>query len=220
MHTTSPHRRPGHKLSRSQFNRRLHKLQDRLCELLALLSQWAKVENTQFAIDSCPLPVCKNIRISRCQLVQGEAFRGYSASKREYFYGYKVHLITAADGRIVEFDFTPGSWHDQIGFDLLNFELAANSVVYADKAYNHYMQEDLLAQAAGISFEPMRRINSRQGDNDYCTNWLRKQARRHVETDISQLVSHWPRRIHAVTAKGFLLKVVGFVMAHNILFYF
>jgi hypothetical protein len=56
-----------------------------------------------------------------------------------------VHLITAADGRIVEFDFTPGSVHDQIAFELLNFELPAQSVVYGDKAYNHYAQEDLLA---------------------------------------------------------------------------
>lgn len=31
-----------HKLSRSQFNRRIHALHDRLLELLALLSAWAK----------------------------------------------------------------------------------------------------------------------------------------------------------------------------------
>ncbi len=46
--------------------------------------------------------------------------------------------MTALDGRIVEFDFTPGSSHDQIGFALLGFDLAADSVVYADKAYNNY----------------------------------------------------------------------------------
>lgn len=209
-----------HKLSRSQFNRRLYRLQDRLTELVALLSSWAKAENTHFAIDSCPLPVCKNIRISRSRLVKGEAFRGYNASKREYFYGYKVHLITAADGRIVEFDFTPGSVHDQVAFELLGFDLPAQSNVYADKAYNHYAQEELLAQAAEVAFEPVRRSNSRQADNEYCTNWLRQQARRHIETDISQLVDRWPRRIHAVTAKGFLLKVVGFILAHHISFYF
>jgi Transposase DDE domain len=209
-----------HALSRSQFNRRVHALQDRLCELLALLSTWAKAENHSFAIDSCPLPVCKNIRIRRCQLVQGEAFRGYNASKREYFYGYKVHLITAADGRIVEFDFTPGSVHDQIAFALLGFDFPPQSTIYADKAYNHYAQEELLAEAAQVAFEPIRRSNSRRADNDYCTNWVRQQARRHVETDIGELVDRWPRRIHAVTAKGFLLKVVGFILAHNILFYF
>ncbi|GAB3555245.1 hypothetical protein GCM10027577_40790 [Spirosoma fluminis] len=152
-------------------------------------------------------------------MVKGKAFRGYNASKREYFYGYKVHLRTAADGRIIEFDFTPGSAHDQIGFELLGFDLPAGSEVYADKAYNHYAQEVLLAQAGAIAFQPIRRSNCRRVDNDYCTNWLRQQARRHIETDISQLVSRWPRRIHAVTAKGYLLKVVGFILAHNILFY-
>lgn len=220
MHSMKRARNIAHKLSRSQFNRRLYGLQDRLAELIALLSSWAKAENTHFAIDSCPLPVCKNIRISRCRLVKGATFRGYNASKREYFYGYKVHLITAADGRIVEFDFTPGSTHDQVGFELLGFDLPVRSTVYADKAYNHYAQEDLLSQAAGIAFEPIRRGNSRQADNDYCTNWLRQQARRHVETDISQLVDRWPRRIHAVTANGFLLKVVGFILAHHLLFFF
>jgi len=143
-----------------------------------------KAENTQFAIDSCPLPVCKNIRTSQCRLVEGEAFWGYNASKREYFYGYKVHLITAADGRMVEFDFTPGSY-DQLVFEMLGFDLPTHSTVYADKAYNHYTQEDLLAQAAGVAFQPIGRSNSRRADNDHYTNWLGKQTRRHVETDIS-----------------------------------
>lgn len=93
------------------------------------------------------------------------------------------------------------------------------SVVYADKAYNNYEQEMLLAEAAGIDFQPVRRINSRHVDSDYCTNGLREQARRHVGTDISELVSRWPRRLHAVTASGFLLKAVGFILAHNISFY-
>ena len=81
-----------------------------------MLGSWAEAENIHFAIGYCPRPVCKNIRISRCRLVKGESFRSYNASKREYFYGYKVHLITAADGRIVEFDFTPGSVYDQVAF--------------------------------------------------------------------------------------------------------
>ncbi len=212
-----------HKLSRSEFNRRIHALQDRLLELLALLNAWAKAENTRFAIDSCPSTRIwqrPTVRIRRSWLVQGKAFRGYNASKRKYFYGYKVHLITAQDGRIVKFDFTPGSSHDQIGFELLGFDLAADSVVYADKAYTNHEQEALLAEAAGVDFQPIRRGNSRQAANDYCTNWLRKQARRHVETDISKLVSRWPRRMHAVTARGFLLKAVGLILAHNISFYF
>ncbi|MBD2756555.1 hypothetical protein IC230_26950 [Spirosoma sp. BT704] len=67
----------------------------------------------------------------------------------------------------------------------MSFDLPVASAVYADKVYNHYAQEALLAQAAGIAFQPIRRSNSRHADNTYCINWLRQQARHHIETDIS-----------------------------------
>ena len=110
------------KLSRSQFNRRLWALEHRLVELLGLLASLAKAENQEFALDSFPWPVCKNVRIQRFRLMRGAQFRGYNASKREYFYGYKCNLVTAQDGRVVEFDFTPGSRSDTVAFELLSFD--------------------------------------------------------------------------------------------------
>ncbi|MEM6843897.1 MAG: transposase [Bacteroidota bacterium] len=64
--------------------------------------------------------VCHNIRIRCCHLLAGEEYRGYNASQRVFFYGYKVHCITAADGAIVEFTFSLGKRDDKIGFSLLN----------------------------------------------------------------------------------------------------
>jgi hypothetical protein len=208
------------KLSRSQFNRRIHRLQDRLLEIFALLAMLAKEVNQSYALDSFPLPVCRNIRISRNKLLGEEQFRGYNASKKEYFYGYKVHLITAADGRVIEFDFTPGSVSDTVAFQLLNFDLPADSELYADKIYNCYQLEQELHQHAHLAFQPIRKGNSKKQDNTYVHNWLRKHYRRHIETDISQLTNRMPRRIHATTQKGFLLKMIGFILAHNLLFYF
>lgn len=213
------------KLSRSQFNRRLWSLEDHLVELLGLLSTLAKAKNQEFALDSFPWPVCKNIRVQRCRLVQGAEFRGYNASKREYFYGYKVHLMTAQDGRVVEFDFTPGSRSDAVAFELLDFDLPAGSCVFADKAYNLYAAEDQLRRDGEVDFQPIRKRNraadrSKRADNTYCTNWVRKHQRRHVETDISQLLAWVPKRLHAVTAKGFMLKMMGFILAHNLLWLF
>ena len=47
------------------------------------------------------------VRIRRCKLYppqeHGEAFRGYIASKRRYFYGLRVHLVTTGAGEPVEF---------------------------------------------------------------------------------------------------------------------
>lgn len=45
---------------------------------------------------SFPIAVWDNIRISRAQLYQTEAFRGYIASKRRYFSGLRVYLLVTA----------------------------------------------------------------------------------------------------------------------------
>lgn len=110
------HHRHGnirHTLDKSPFNRRLHRLENRLFELLGLFATLAQEANTSYAVDSFPLPVCRNIRIRRCRLVKGKHHHGYCASKQEYYYGFKVHLMTAADGRLIDFEFTPASVDDK-----------------------------------------------------------------------------------------------------------
>ena len=67
-------------------------------------------------VDSLPVPVCDNIRISRCRLYQDEAYRGYIASKRRYFYGLRVHVLITAQGMPVEFTLTPGAVADLTAF--------------------------------------------------------------------------------------------------------
>lgn len=206
-------------LDKSQFNRRLHALSSLIFEILCMFSHLAKADNSSFAIDSFPVPVCKNIRIQSCRLLKGKAYHGYNASKREYFYGYKVHLITAADGRIVEFEFSPGACDDRMAFGLLGFDLSAGSEVFADKIYNCYQAEEDLKEEAHIHFQPIRKANSRKADNTYLLNRLKQRQRRHIETDISVLENLFPRKIHAVTANGFLLKLLGFMIAHHFCFY-
>jgi methyl coenzyme M reductase subunit C-like uncharacterized protein (methanogenesis marker protein 7) len=41
-----------------------------------------------------------------------EAWRGYQASKRRYFYGVKIHLVVTASGQPVEFVLAPGAEAD------------------------------------------------------------------------------------------------------------
>ena len=65
-----------HMLSKSRFNRRLHALpESRWQGLFHLLSSGAQpsTERDEDIVDSCPVPVCDNIRIRRCQLYRGEA---------------------------------------------------------------------------------------------------------------------------------------------------
>jgi hypothetical protein len=216
------HRRHGNikcLLDKSQFNRRLHRLEPVVEELISLFSLIAARADEHYALDSFPLPVCRNIRIRRCKLVQGQQYRGYCASKKEYYYGFKVHLVTASDGRIIEFEFTPGASADANGLNLFQFQLPAEAELFADKAYNNYSQERVLLEDGSMRLKPIRKSNSRQEDNTYLSNWLRKQQRKHIESDISSLQALYPKKIHAVTKEGFLLKALGFLLAHHFSFY-
>jgi len=88
-------------LSKSRLNRRLHAIPEGLwLGLFALLAESAKRLNPdqEYAVDSLPVPMCDNIRISRCRLYQDEAYRDYIASKRRYFYGLRVHVLVTAQG--------------------------------------------------------------------------------------------------------------------------
>lgn len=70
--------------------------------------------------------------INRCRLLEGEAYRGYPASKRRYFFGFKVQLLmTHADS---EANIT--------GPKALDPQLPEGSVLYADAAHTDYTLED------------------------------------------------------------------------------
>ncbi len=105
--------REGHipqMLSASRFNRRLHRNWDLILALFHLLGDLFKHSNdsARYLVDSFPVSVCHNIRISRSNILRGEQFRGKCVSKRSYFYGFKVFLIATEEGLSVEIAFVPG----------------------------------------------------------------------------------------------------------------
>jgi len=51
-----------------------------------------------YILDSFPVAVCDNIRISNCKLLQGKQWRGKQSNMRRYFYGIKVQLLVTKDG--------------------------------------------------------------------------------------------------------------------------
>lgn len=204
-------------LGESRFNRRWHALADLTLQLFEVCGLALKAANDrqQYALDSFPLEVCDNIRIPRCRLLEGEEFRGYCAAKRRYFYGYRVHVLTTADGLPVELAFLPGAASDTRGLGVVPLELAPGSEVFLDAGYTDYLAEDDVARADQIKLSPLRKSNSQRRDPppEY---WFKQMTRRVVETVFSQLTSWFPKRIHAVTADGLLLKAVAFIFAFTL----
>ena len=206
------------RLSRAQFNQRLHRLTsiiEQLFETLACVWKTCTSE-PHYILDSFPVAVCSNIRISRCKIYRSkrtnDAFRGYTASKRCYFYGLKVHMLVNADGYPVEVSFTAGSESDTAELKNFKFDLPEGSSIYGDKAYNEYLTEDLLEEALQIKLLPMRKKNSTRAVPAYVA-YLQHYFRKQVETTFSLFERMLPKSIHAVTARGFELKVFLFVLA-------
>src|ERR1700710_1747909 len=87
-------------LSRSRFSRRVNRLVDLIHLLFHKLGSVLKDLHweSRYLLDSFPVPVCDNIRINRCRLVQDERYRGKMSSKRRYFYGVRVQLLATSDG--------------------------------------------------------------------------------------------------------------------------
>ncbi len=202
-------------LGKSRFNRRVHGANHLLVELFVQLSDTIKRLNitSEYAMDSFPVRVCDNIRIARSKLVRGKEFRGYKPSKREYFYGFTVQVIATVDGMPVEFAITPGCMHDSEGMRHLFFDLPAGSKVYSDSGYTDYQHEDDLYEALGIELLSARKSNAKRKREPW-EEFLVSHYRKGIETVFSDINKLFPKRIHAVTPEGFVLKVIMFILAY------
>lgn len=206
-----------HILSLSQLVRRIHRIPEHVW-LLAfhMCQQVLTVKNsTEYIIDSFPVPCCQNNKIFRCKIFQGKKYHGYTASKKSYFFGIKVHMITDLNGIPIEFIFTPGSVNDIKSLAYFEFDLKNGSRIYADKAYNDYLQEDILKESNNIKFIPKRKINSKR-KNDLFDDFLLSINRNRIETTFSRIINLMPRCIRAVTTQGFVLKVFLFILGYMI----
>jgi hypothetical protein len=210
-------------ISKSHLNRRIHAIAPSLWQgLFSLLAESFKKpsDNPQrtYVVDSLPIPVCDNIRIRRCRLYPleeyGGAFRGYIATKRRYFYGLRVHLVVTGAGEPVEFSLVAGSEADVSVLKDLQLDLPEGSIILADKAYTDYDYEDLLEEV-GLHLKAQRKKNSKR-PMPMWEEFLGKPIRQYIETVFSGMTNLFSKKIHAVTPRGFELKIVWFLLAFSI----
>ena len=206
-----------HMVSKSRFSRRLHRIKEIFIVFFNLLAQTWKTLNRDaiYVIDSIPIAVCDNIRIRRSKIYSKEDFRGYQASKKRYFYGLKIHLMVTQDGQPVECFLTHGGFGDIDALKYYAYELPDGSIIYADKAYNDYVIEDLLKEVDHIQLIPMRKKNSKRALPP-AISFVQHYHRKRVETTGSLIEQLLPKSIHTVTSQGFELKVALFVIASSI----
>lgn len=204
-------------LDKSRFNRRLHQLAELLFSIFYQIGHYLKsmAGASDYVIDSFPVAVCDNIRISRCKLLKGKQWRGKQCSMRRYFYGVKVQVLVNDQGIPVEFGFVPGCESDVQALKKLPLAVAAESKIYGDAAYTDYQTEDDMRETDLVELMIQRKSNSLRKDQPWI-RFIKEQMRKGIETSFSEIKALFLRKIHAVTFKGFLLKLVMFILAFTL----
>jgi Transposase DDE domain len=201
-------------LSRSRLCRRLHQMAELTHTLFHQLGHVLKQISISrhYLLDSFPVEVCDNIRIARCRVLKGKEWRGRICSKRRYFYGVKVQVVTTEEGVPVEFAFLPGAANDVRGLEVLPLSLPEGSTLFMDSGYTDYLAEDAAQELDSITFAVQRKRNSKRWDEPLRA-YYKQLMRKRIEIVFSQITNMFPRHIHAVSFRGFLLKLSLFIIA-------
>ena len=96
----------------------------------------------------------------------------------------------------------------------MNIDLPAGSRLYADSAYTNYKLEYYYKELEQIYLLPERKSNSKRPD-DPALKFIKKIMRKRIETSFSEILNYFPRKVHAVTPQGFILKLVLFICAYT-----
>ena len=172
-------------------------------------------QSRYFVIDSFPLPVCKFGRAHFCRSFRADgANYGKCPSKKETYFGFRVHALITLEGYITAFEITPASVDDREG--LRDFaENCLGLVILGDKGYTgETLFEDM--RAKGICLMSLKPSN-------YKTNWpgeIRRlifRFRRRVETVFSQLSEQMnAEKVLAKSYHGLCTRLQNKILGHNL----
>ena len=167
-------------ISRKHYNDRRKLLFNQTEDLRKLMAERLNRQTDVFAIDSMPLEICKLSREQRNKMgkesERHSPNKGYCASQKKYFYGYKLHSVCSTAGVIQSLDLTKASVHDiQYLKDVK--ELFSNCIITGDKGYISKEQQLNLFETADIRLEIPLRSNQEQKP----VMWILKKVRKRIE---------------------------------------
>jgi hypothetical protein len=203
--------------SRSRVNRRLSQLQPLLATLFDLWGQTWKELNGEsiYIMDSFPVAMGDNYRIPHVHIYHQETYRGYIASKQRYVYGLKIPLLVTPQGHPGECVLTPGASSDGRALRSFQCDVPEGSVISADRAYKDDGLEALMYESVQSALSPLRNEHAkrvRPPSMAFVQHYFRNRG----ETASRLIDRRLPKTMHAVTARGFELKVFLLVLAYSI----
>ena len=203
---------------RSRFNRirrNLHAVIRRCYEEITILVSDSPVK----IVDSMPLPVCKFGRAHFHKTYRGYgASYGWCPSKKETYFGYKLHLLCDPNGYPVDYLFTSANVDDRapVAELVCSHRLLA---LYADKGYTGKKFFGQLCKKTNIRLYPLPKANAPQPENEKSFRQHVFRVRRRIETTASQFADQLNlQRVRAKSLWGLISRLACKFLAFAIAF--
>ncbi len=202
-------------VERSRFNRLVTSL---FTVIKAIRRKMPRNENSENKIvDSFPLIINKFGRAFFGKKLREYSSYGYCASKKEKYYGMKVHVITDLYGNPIDYLLTKANIDDRDALyelsDMVNID-----TLFGDKGYVGKVSEELKNEK-GIKLYALKRGNSKNPLPKVFRNMISK-FRRRIESTFNQLIEHFNiERVRANSILGLLTMLEVKFLCFNILAY-
>lgn len=171
-------------VERSRFNRLVNSLMTVIRAIRKEINKDKLDKKEVKIVDSFPLIVNKFGRAHFGKKLRTYCGYGYCASKKETYYGMKVHAITDLEGNPCEFLITKANVDDRDGL-LELAELTYLDIVFGDKGYIGNIAE-ILKKEKGIKLYALQKNNSKTPLPKEFRNMISK-FRRRIESTFNQL---------------------------------
>ncbi len=161
-------------------------------------------------IDSTPLAVCDNHRITTHKVFEGIAARGKTAMG--WFYGFKLHLIVNDEGELLAFRVTPGNVDDRQPVGRLATGLGGQ--LFGDRGYISQALHDVLLNQGLELLTKIRRNMKNRVMRLWDKLLLRKRSLIETVNDQLKNVSQIEHTRHR-SVPGFMVNVVAGLVAYS-----
>lgn len=215
-------------VSRSRYHRRRKDLMGLQREMLRCLMDQLRFVAAYLALDSAPITTAKSPRWKSAQMSIWAAQAGFCASKRQFFLGFRLHLLVSERGAICDFVLSPADVAERrVAEHLLAAEAAwqarqaalcaAGPPVLADNGYSGDWLAGLFGKQGGALWFALRRSQPPRSAEEAALRRWQRGLRARIESVFSALEDQFQMETtRARSLWGVMTRVVAKLLAYMV----
>jgi hypothetical protein len=204
-----------HLVDQSQFNRRARGLR---LVVEALRRNWAHhlgvEQETQFLLDTKPVPVLGYKRSKRHSDFAGSADYGYCSSRNLHYFGYKLVLITTLRGIPVVYELVPASTDERQAAETV-LTCLSNCDIFGDKGFLGDAWQAQVFEQTGNRIWTVKRTNQHD-QNPTIFDQTLNRIRERIEGTFHEIqnTGRFLERLLAKTVVGLCTRIIAKLASH------